>query len=462
MKYILLLLILAVSCGKNIEPKAQDLGDDDGDTIPNPRDTNPIISNLPEAGLVQGKMKLFLNPKTIELDISNKMNLEKSTFDLLTKAHLKSFSHKHQLDWANLSHTKTELPVLSEENYKVEFRFNTSSSSPSHLCYEENGAKKNLHRWGNFMEVVLTREQIEKIMSGLGKFCLGRKFETSASQRSSDEIDAYLKKSTYEVYFYDGEKSRIMNVSHKFSWPRLLKTLKAERTISINRTDLFFSSTTEDENWWYRKINDRTYVLVKTTIAKLKENFLNGFSNTKFHLVRKNGTRSYQNEIALSQPNAIHFLRVRPKRILRTFSIRKKEIRHGSGGGREGDSNRWVCEQTWREIAQRNVSEVNLDTLNNNLVLHFDKKSYRLDSLDPKIEEKEDSRGIYWDIGFKSPGHNVKLGIISLPEHTFKKTGLIKLKCTNNGYSENKVESFRTNQEEELSLNIESFIEKSE
>ena len=460
MKIFILLPLLALSCGKVTEPKAKDLADDDGDGKENRRDQNKSIADLPDLGLIKGKMKIHFTPKTVEVEISNKLNLEKNVLDLVTKGNLVSFSQKQQLDWANLSFPKVEYPVLDQENYKLDFSFGVTRNPPSQLCYEDSEGRKVLKSWSNFMDIELTRRQLEKVLTGYGKLTLSRLKENNRNQMSTAEMEENLRKTTYEVYYLEGKNSRIMNVSKKIPFNRLLKKLNAEEAASIDKMNLFFASTTDDEAWWYRKLNSRTFVLVKTSLQKLQDNFLTGFTRSNNSLIRQNGHGASLKNSPLTQEHAFHFYRIRAHRSLRTFKVRKETKIYGSGGGREGDGHRWKCDHTWRDIRRVPAPEVSYQFLNENLLLQIDKKNVALGAIDLKVEEKEDSRGIYWDIGFQSPGQEVSLTLKSLPAATYFKTGLLNVKCTNGGWSQEEIDIRDSNQEEELSLKIESFVEK--
>ena len=57
----LLVLILIMSCGRNIEPPVQDLSDDDGDQILNKDELgfNKFIADLPNVQKLNGSIKII-------------------------------------------------------------------------------------------------------------------------------------------------------------------------------------------------------------------------------------------------------------------------------------------------------------------------------------------------------------------------------------------------------------------
>jgi hypothetical protein len=412
-------------------PKGKDLNDSDGDLISDSFDQNKYVSDMTELGQVTGEFKIILPHESKAFPFSNKASTRNGILKLITTG--------KTAKWGDIDIDVSENIVLDQDSYQVELKFNVNGDKPSQVIYIGETEKINLGDWQTVLLLTFSHDQIVKLLNGKSKLNLVRNNLTV--QKNVDE-------KTFEIYLDDGMKSLLKNVSKKMSLEDFMIWQKIDKIQPLDEMDLLFSWPSEIKSWWYRQADSKKVAIAYTNTTELKKSLLKNFKKVDFHIGRVDGLPQESTPI-ITNVNAIHFYRVTATRQFNEFyEYPDQTVAEDS-----------VCEYKKKQVKRANFVAITIDDLKSELRVLINNQVHSLNDLNARIEEKSDSHGIYWEIGFKSPTSILSFAMVQNPESSYVQTGTTSYHC----YAGNpRVDQGRRNSENNFTLNVESFIEKME
>ena len=150
-----LILVLLISCGHE-NPPARDVGDSDGDTIPNYLETDgalgKYVAEVSPFQEMKGELMFKVNYKPVNVQLSNQSNISDVAKKLLTKSLESMRKEEYFSEWSDL---KVESPDLAipDGDYQVTLAINTEDS-PQFLMLNNGKSQTELSAFHPRMDYV--------------------------------------------------------------------------------------------------------------------------------------------------------------------------------------------------------------------------------------------------------------------------------------------------------------------
>jgi hypothetical protein len=465
MKNIFLLcFILLISCGKQEEPIALDLGDEDGDQILNKDELgfNKYVADFPNIEKISGKIRFSAN-KMIEVSFSNDFDINEKIFSLLTDLNLKNekdyyFGDQRKLRLQNLSH----LPDLIEDYYTIHLSINLPFDDSLNIGMVTNDKIVYSEVLSREMKFNLKSEELKNILNHSSHFYVFKKINRVSLFKK--DLEDSVRSNTRRLYFSDGKDPKILFISKKLSFFEIQKYLKVNSSY-LNKPEslLFQSSEFKKYQWFSKEFENGDNALIYTSKENLRKKFLEQFVHTKSIISRKNGVP--ENSINLMNRTGSKVLM-----IIRSIQQKNLEFREektakyyrgeGGGGHNGGASQGMNCTHYLRNISNDIVNYPGIEFLFDNLLY---KNVDSSDSLNPShfFEKSEmlDERGIYWELNSNSLPEYTVLILAPRNSSTFVMTGEYHNSCSHAGVRP-LIKPTHTNSEALLSFEIDTYVEK--
>jgi len=442
-----LILIFLVSCG-NQEPKAIDLADHDGDQILNhlESDYDKYVATYEKLDVVRGVIKhaSFKSPVTF----SNYSTSAEDVFKLMTGERLSPAKMDYFSEWKILSidFSNVNIQVSSDINI-LQIHFEPTKIEPDELVLRNRSFIRSFGKWSSYMKIQLSNEEFQGLLNGSAILELKKSFHKGAFQET--ESDQTIKDKTQKVYIQKESEVEVLYVSKNIPSEKLYSILGIESATKVDTDLLFFDSPMNGVEQWFEREVEGQKVFILTTNQNLKKSFQQKLRQSKFQLRRENGVPLQSFQVSLEGRSNV-YLKIRPHKVIRTFSERiiTKKYRLGTSQ-LEGR-----CHYFMREISSETSTKTKLEDLIDNSNFYNEPK----DSL--IFGEQVDDLGTYWEIKYTSDSAATTLALIPRPESTFTITGQYDVACHGYGTQRHNKPSYRTNDENSLSFDIESYVEK--
>lgn len=452
MKFILIML-LVIACGRNEMPVEQDLGDSDGDQIPNALEKAKMSKYFADIIPLQ-EINLELEFPRSETDhlkqtrsFSNKIDLQKYSKDLLVRNLLtiKSSQYFSEFSYMRINDTKASIPT-SGEMISVTVRTSNTQNVLKTLLYVSNDQRAELAVWTPLMKIKLTSAQLNAVLSGEAHLVASHLDKTQTFYSPEESI----KEKTYRVLVNDGVSTNIYYISKDLPFAEMLKYFNIVTYKNIEEQNLLGTIyRSENAEWWVRKINNRDIVLAKVDLRSLANHYLEGFQKTNLVLERKNGkVKSAQG--FKKHPVAKVLLKIRGEQNTVHFSEERKRKDHYVIRG--GKPHRVTCFYYVREASS--VSTHTMDEFFLMKVLGLQAKSEDANM----VKAGDDEKGRFLEIQMSSNDEIVSFSLDALPNDQYGHEGVTRNECEEAPGTI--IQQNLQVPERSLILNIEAFVEK--
>jgi hypothetical protein len=466
----LLLLILIISCGKQVNGPYIDFKDADGDQIINAQEKGieKYIAHSKSIGPIQGVMSFRNSQKNnerVEVPFGNDFDYKSQGLRLLTTNKLNLKTDPYFTDWSKVRFKSKFRSFVKSRDDLIEIKFNfTNIPNDSLLIFiQSQNKKKYLAKTSGNLTLNISSKDFFNLSTG-DSFLFFEEMELKDSTKEfeiSNRLES-IRKTTYPVIWYDGEKGKILYISKKFKFDQFLLSQKISHLFYADELELFFPETNSSKlEWWTRKIDNGYRILVKTHLSEISNFYKKDLISKTTSIQRLNGIN--QNELKIQKNlKARFYLQIKGTQTLLSFKERKKRITYAAGqGGREGDRYHYDCTYYYNEIADRQKI-----TLSREDLLKYIRVQSELGPIDLNqsilFKEEVTENGYKWIIGFDTLASDITIKLLNKNSKSYHKTGLINNKCDKNENPKERVQFRLLNNEEKLNLNITSYVEKIE
>jgi hypothetical protein len=440
-----LIVLFFVACGKHETPKAIDYQDSDGDQVLNYQETSETkyIAELKPLGKLTGTLrfkteKLEIFPFSNQLDI-NRVVLEAAVANEERYKINRFFAENSEL------HLTVGKPLkLSSPQYQVSLEFDTSTDTPDALLLRQKGKLLSLGDWSPSMQLVLSGDVLEDILTGESTLLVRRKNRRSPFE--SQDAHETVQEKSYRVFFHDGREPKILYVSRELTPDALKDFLKVTNPQLIDDDSLFFDFTEAHlPQWFYRSFKNGDLVLVKMPVSKLREELLKRFDQRKKILKRFDGKAANFLELNNVQGSRVYVIVKEAKGIERVFVESKKKRRYAFGGRENIEV--LDCTHFFRKVKQERPFQLGLEEalLRTNFYSQVE-----------TAVEAHSTEGVHWGLKLSGLEENAKLMLKAQASETFVKTGEYRNTCGHRYPPKPKALNF----ERTLSFVVESYVEK--
>lgn len=442
-----LLLVLLVSCGHE-SPPARDVGDSDGDTIPNYLEASSELQKYVAEVIPFTDTKATLTFKNenrpVTVELANKNDLAESALRLLTKTASTLTTEDYFSEWSKLRPVTILTEQLKDERYLVTLTFQTEDR-PQFIHLEDSKAQSPIGKFTKRMEFLLTGAELAKVAKGEAHFIMNR----SETFRPFS-VEENIRKRTYRVYVFDGRAGKIHYVSNELPFEKYLVLSGAAESYPLEN---FKGFTSEDPEpfWWTRSIGPHDKVLVYESMMNLSRFHESNFEKTIINVTRVNGRKAQVLNVTKA-PNTKFVLKFRASRELRTFHETRESWTRGGARGEINES----CSSRSRHISATTTEFPTKEEILNEMKFQTSEKTMRLSDLAEFITEGVDERGEYLELALDETPAIFTLYLENRPASTYVKTGRYYYWCM-----EDRSGGEDTNEEGQMVIDVESFIEKS-
>ena len=450
MKMILLLLLLA-ACGKHEMPPADDMGDSDGDMIPNYREVemDKYISKVVPLQEIEAEMVFQTGSGVLsshKILISNKIDLQKYSIDLLikniatlqTNDYFSEFSHMRLKPKQNITLSEPGIVRLNIKTSEIQ-------TQPTSVFVVYPDKKVLLGDWKQNMDINIASEDLNAVLNGAANIAFTHLTgKISFFDKTKDDT---IREKTYRVLLNNGSKTDIHYVSKELKFEDILRYFNIESFRNIDDVNLL--TTTHKplaSEWWIRKINDRDIIIVNENLRTLSDHYLDGFAKKELKLHRQNGV-SQRNLIINKNPAAKVLLKIRGNKNTVSFRVEKKKDSDNVGRDRY-----WVCDLYYRSASQPQGTDISGEEIGANL---------RINGLVPtRMQVLADEQGSFLEVEISNEQTDFELKLDNFAQNQYLPVGLYDKKCDKSGTPGPELKSNPQATEHSLSLNIEAFVEK--
>lgn len=460
MKY-LLMFFLIVSCGRHSQPGMKDLRDSDGDGNPNFYEANKLamyVSDVVPLESVKVEMrikKVKLINTEIRVNLSNQLDLEKHSKELLVKNPKHLSIDEYFSEWSKLKVDSENIPVLPEQaSFRVDLSFNHVKNHPESLLLITKEGTKFLSDWSSLTSLELSKQDLQDILSGVSFISMVR--NNKVYSNSTITQDESIKNKTYRVFVNDGVSTAIYYVSKEFPFDQFLKEQGIFEYQDIANQNLLIGKYTSGmPQWWIKEINSKDKVVIKEDLNNLSSFYIAGLEKQNFKIKRNNGTALKSASLDNVADTKI-LLRFRAQKTVRSFIIVTENSVYGRrGGGMHGDPDPGTdCKNYHRKISNETTSEITESELRQALVITSIGQQIQMSPSEMEILSGNDEIGPYFEISFQSVNSTIEVNFNDLGAETFVSTGLYKTTCQGV-----KLKTTPTNFEGILDLSIEAYID---
>jgi hypothetical protein len=213
-----------------------------------------------------------------------------------------------------------------------------------------------------------------------------------------------------------------------------------------------FASIDATNIWWTRSLGEQDKVVVHSSLKKLSEFHQANFIRTDAPVTRSNGIIGRTLEVRKA-PNSKFVMKFRGEREVLSFKLESKGWRRGGGHGEINEE----CRSWSRIVSNRNQQALTKELLLENLVLQSAEKTLGFMELSEHITEAQDEKGPYLELALDETPELFKINLPTRPASTYVKTGVYRIECM-----EQRPSTQDTNEEGQMVINVESFIEKND
>ena len=357
---LLLLLMLCLSCQKDIMPEAKDLYDIDEDGIRNEYDLQPQIVDAPEFYPISGRISFSIEDHFhSQYGFETNLGLENYYASNLLKKNLPNdfFAEAMTVDILN----NDIFPEIETKKakYKINLIFEPSPLNPESIYITYKDREFFLSKWSENIEI--------EISSIMAKDILEKKAKISFEYKGFDKkrIKAIRDANKRVIHkMHDGIE--VFYVTKNTTIPEVLTLLGLQGANDLNKVNLYQTQTSEKTSIWAKQHND-TIFIIEDSLQNIYQSFLTNFEKHDLEVLRVNG--ELQKTINLSKaPHASVILKFNGVKSNLEFSESRKDTRVG-GGGREGSHD--TCRSYYRKISKTTESIITTTEfthmLNNNM-----------------------------------------------------------------------------------------------
>lgn len=441
-----LLLVLLVSCGHE-SPPARDVGDADGDQIPNYLETNSELQKYVAEVIPFGPTKVTMSYKNENrqqtLEFANKSDMAENSLRLLTKTASTLIVEDYFSEWSKLRPVTASSETFKDERYLVTLTFQTEDK-PQFIHLEDAKAQTPIGKFSKRMEFLLSGTELAKVAKGEAHFIMNR-----SENIRPFSMEANIRNRTYRVYVFDGRAGKIHYVSNELSFERYLELSGVEESFTL---DNFRGFTSDDQTpfWWTRSLGEKDKVLVNESMENLSTFHKTNFDKKDIAVTRVNG-RTAQTLNVEKSPKTKFVVRFRASRELRTFQETRERWTRGGGRGEIHEE----CGSRSRHISSTTRIVPDKEEILNELKFQTEEKTVNLSELAAFIVEGQDEKGDYLELALDETPAKFHLYLPNRPASTFVKTGQYQYYCF-----EERLGGVDTNEEGQFVIDMESFIEK--
>ena len=443
-----LILILIVSCGQK-NPPAKDVGDSDGDQILNyleeKAELEKYTANVKPFGEVKATLTFKQGVKTATVELSNKSDLYKISYNLLTKRPDLMKLDDYFSEWSQMKITSSDaLSDFPEKSYEATLRFQKSDETTDHLVVGDS----TIEKFQGLMTIHFSGSELKDLLRN--KIFITLKRAGAKVPHSESET---VRKRTYRVFFNDGKITNVYYVSHELPFSRFLelKNIPQTRTIDDKRG---LGWTDKNTDWWVRSIGEKDKVVVKASEQDISENMENNFVLNVQEVKRENG-KTVKTINLTKAPGSRLFLKIRGEKEL--FNFVETTQRYTTGGGREGSSPclRWI-----RNANSQGETKLSSEEILNTLQIQTESKAFTAQELEDSAYEAFDFWGAYLEIQLETQDQNIQITMPNRPASTFATTGMYQWECDSSGRHSSP--GINTNDEGHFTMRVDTYVEKLE
>jgi hypothetical protein len=441
MKWLVLLLIVA--CGHK-EPPPQDVGDSDGDHVPNYLETNSAlqkyVAEISPFTAIEGTLSFEVGQKSMQMQFNNNYDVSQNAMRLLTRSVPAILKEDYFSECSRLYPLTTELPKNLDGIIHVSLSL-TTKDSPSALFLSDGKSEYQLSAFAKNMDFRLSADELKKIFSGDMFLTLKKKEMENDWSRESN-----VRQRTYRVYFYDGTSSRIHYVSHALDFQDYLKLSGIHESNELKSVSGF---TSDDQRvyWWTRRIGDNDIALVKASMKEIASYNVHNFTKTVSRIDRTNGKAG--NLLTVKKDPATRFaVKLRGNRLMNIFNETSEEIREVA--------NRCVLYR--RSVTPGKMMAATKEDILSQIEFRTNDHAMNLDDSPYSVSEGFDLDGHYIEVAFERTPEEFTLSLPDLPDSTFYSLGNYRTTCSFPGPEARPASPI--NGEGQMVLTVESFIEK--
>jgi hypothetical protein len=453
---VLLIALLALSCGKKEEPKALDFSDSDGDQRLNYQEQglDKHVANFEVLGPVDGVLRIQ-GDKLIETGFTNQNPLGNRISDFLVGNEDRMMVDGF-LDENSRLHLAQKLPVSFSATAatQVVIRFSVASAQADEIVLVTPQTQVLLASWAREVKLNFSAEQLEALIRGEAYLAVRRrptrgKFFTTDAEQS-------IRKKSYRVYLHDGKVGTAYYISRELPYEEFLRAQGITPFVVTSEDVFFFSDLlVPKEGWFQRELRNGDRIVMRGRFDELRARFLSRFTERKIVLERINGvpTSSLAFE---NSAGAKVYVRIRSgEQVTRRFKELKEVRTHAQDEGREGSGSTYYdCKHYLRRIDDEQKQTASLAELMTHLVNGvelFEKST---------VSDGVDADGEFWEVKLENLAPQTELRLASRPEETFTVTGEYRNNCRGKVRRRRGDARERVNSEGKLSFLLESYVEK--
>lgn len=456
MKFLLLMLVVA-GCGRHEMPKAHDLGDLDGDQIPNAYETSEFdkrVANVTPLGNIQAELRLKQGISTevvSTIEFENTVDISSYTKDLLVKSihSLPVDDYFSQYSFLRIKPGKAAISIDQAQVYVKLTVKGTDQRLDLSLI-----SKKSTLLLGTFKgayDFELSKDVIDKVQRGEVSLAISRNDISKSYLPSQEET---VKARTYRVFYDDGIETKIFYVSKEFPFEEFIGSLGITQTQHIDEVDLLTTGQTHRAPlWWLRNLNSQDRVVVKEDVKNLSTHYLQTLETGKVKITRDNGVASGTLSLR-KHPAARALVKIRGSRFLNTFNESTHPMTFQYLNKDPVFLVKLKCHGKRRELKGQEPAQVDEDQLRSTLQLVSDDAAV----LYYELRAGQDEQGVFWEL--RVPEGVVKFDayLKNLPESSSTTTGTYFSDCRGQGQPFYNTASI--NPESQLNFFFETYVEK--
>ena len=452
-----------MACGKHKSPPAVDLQDNDGDQIINEYERNEFeknVASITTIDEIRGVLR-FTDDQIVEIPISNLSNTHQNSMKLLVSDEKNLPFENYFSEWKKLRFLKKiDLKDFKHKSYTLYLNFEQNQIKPDELHLITNDQSRYLGPWSTEMKIILNNIELASLISGESFLSLEKKF----FHQEYFPIDSSqtIQQNTYRLFYKDQKNARVLYISKKYPIDKFLNASSITNYINLDETELFFMKISNEANRWFLKnLPNGDKVVLFSSSKNIHAEFLNHFNQKKTTLFRSNGHPSSLFKLENSGDANI-YLKIRATKMVRTFTERilKKDYKEGGGGVNGNGGFRWSCSHYFRDIATETSIIPSFREVLDEMVLSSNGGVISLvEGPDLITQEEMDEKGPYLLLKIKQPHEKIQISLKSRAESTFVTTGQYRAHC-DKGNSGSRHAAYQTNEEGNLNIQIESYVEK--
>lgn len=439
----LLILLIVIACGHK-EPPPKDVADSDGDHILNYQESelSRYVAETVPFGDVKATLSFKNDTRPVAIELSNNSDQRMNAFKLLTKSASTLKLEDYFSEWSALHLITPSAEKISELQYDVAMTVVTEEKAGAIVLRDGKG-EIVIAPFSPKMRFQLTGEELRSILSGDASLTLRR-----SGHDHTSSAETTVRERTYRVFLFDGHVGKIHYVSREIPLEKYMSLLGIHESSDISSFRGFTAKETENL-WWYRSLGENDKVVVYASSNYLSQIHQTYFAKSTQVISRVNGKQSQVLQVR-KRPETKFVLKLRGSRTQNSFREFTKKWHMGGGHGEISED----CRTLNREISRTQSFPFTRDFLKE---IHVQDKEhvFTLQDLSAHITEASDENGIYYELTLDATPDDFTVRIPDRPASTFTMTGAYYTECidiTRGGTP--------TNEEGQLVLSVESFIEK--